>query len=174
MHDNFDRDARTGRRVALAGIVASALLATLNIVVGITTGSTSVFATGIEFAGDVLASTVVLLGMIVAVKPADENHPYGHGRIETLAAFIVGIILVAGGVWHLLELAPGRRRHAPATASACPETIDCKSHRGTARFGGGFCDKLFRTARNALILNGEMSEWSIEHAWKTNPARLTE
>ena len=106
MHDHFDQAAQTGRRVALAGIVASALLATLNIVVGIITRSTSVVATGIEFAGDVLASTVVLLGMIFAVKPADENHPYGHGRVETLAAFIVGIILAAGGLgicWNSLQ-----------------------------------------------------------------------
>lgn len=119
MHDNFDRDARTGRRVALAGIAASALLATLNIVVGITTGSTSVLATGIEFAGDVLASTVVLLGMIVAVKPADENHPYGHGRIETLAAFIVGVILLVGGVgicWNSLQ-AVGDTHPPPSSAA---------------------------------------------------------
>src|SRR5215472_4780796 len=34
---------------------------------------------------------------------------------------------------------------------------------------GGFCATLFRTARNSLILNGEMSEWSIEHAWKLIP-----
>ena len=119
MHDTFDGDARTGRRVALAGIAASALLATLNIVVGIATGSTSVVATGVEFAGDVLASTVVLLGMIVAVKPADENHPYGHGRIETLAAFIVGIILVAGGVgicWNSLQ-AVGDTHPPPSSAA---------------------------------------------------------
>jgi cation diffusion facilitator family transporter len=119
MHDNFDRDARTGRRVARAGIAVSALLATLNIVVGIGTGSTSVVATGVEFAGDVLASTVVLIGMIVAVKPADENHPYGHGRIETLAAFIVGIILVAGGVgicWNSLQ-AVGETHPPPSSAA---------------------------------------------------------
>jgi cation diffusion facilitator family transporter len=98
MQPLVDPDARTGRRVALAGLVASALLATLNILVGILTESTSVLATGIEFAGDVLASTVVLLGMIIAVKPADQNHPYGHGRIETLAAFALGMILAIGGV----------------------------------------------------------------------------
>ena len=119
MHDNFDRDARIGRRVALAGIAVSALLATLNIVVGIATGSTSVVATGVEFAGDVLASTVVLIGMSVAVKPADENHPYGHGRIETLAAFIVGIILVAGGAgicWNSLQ-AVGETHPPPSLAA---------------------------------------------------------
>ena len=106
MHDPFDHAAQTGRRVALAGIAASALLATLNIIVGIITRSTSVLAIGVEFAGDVLASTVVLIGMILAVKPADDNHPYGHGRIETLAAFVVGVILVTGGVgicWNSLQ-----------------------------------------------------------------------
>ena len=109
----------TGRRVALAGIAASALLATLNIVVGILTKSTSVVATGVEFAGDVLASTVVHIGMIVAVRPADANHPYGHGRIETLAAFLVGVILVTGGIgicWNSLR-AVGET-HAPPSPAA--------------------------------------------------------
>jgi len=119
MHAAIDEAARTGRRVAIAGIAASALLATLNIVVGLMARSTSVVATGFEFAGDVLASTVVLIGMIVAVKPADENHPYGHGRIETLAAFLVGVILAAGGIgicWNSLH-AVGEN-HAPPPAAA--------------------------------------------------------
>src|SRR5688500_15710110 len=88
---------RLGRRVAMVGIVASGVLATLNIVVGLATQSTSVFAAGVEFAGDVLASTVVLLGMILARRPPDDEHPYGHGRVETLAGFVVGLMLVAGG-----------------------------------------------------------------------------
>ena len=54
-------------------------------------------AAGLEFTGDVLASTVVLFGMLVASKPPDANHPYGHGRSETLAGFVVGVILVLGG-----------------------------------------------------------------------------
>jgi divalent metal cation (Fe/Co/Zn/Cd) transporter len=39
-----------------------------------------------------------LLGLIIAVKPADTDHPYGHGRVEILAAFLVGVILLGGGV----------------------------------------------------------------------------
>jgi cation diffusion facilitator family transporter len=99
-------DTRVGRRVAIAGIAASALLATLNVAVGLHARSTSVVATGLEFAGDVLASTIVLLGLSVAARPADRDHPYGHGRVETLAAFVVGLILMAGGAgisWHSLQ-----------------------------------------------------------------------
>jgi cation diffusion facilitator family transporter len=99
-------EARTGQRVALAGIVASMCLAAMNIAVGLMTQSTSVFATGVEFAGDVLASIVVLFGLIAATRPPDDDHPYGHGRIETLAAFVVGLVLSIGGVgicWNSLQ-----------------------------------------------------------------------
>lgn len=91
-------DVRTGQRLAIAGIAASAGLAALNLGVGALTGSTSVFATGLEFAGDVLASSVVAFGIAAAGRPADDEHPYGHGRLETLAAFVVGLSLAAGGV----------------------------------------------------------------------------
>jgi cation diffusion facilitator family transporter len=114
-----DEAFRTGRRVAIAGLAASALLATLNIVVGLMARSTAVVALGFEFAGDVLASAIVLLGMILATKPADENHPYGHGRIETLAALGVGALLLAGGVgicWNSLRSVG--EPHAPPMPAA--------------------------------------------------------
>ncbi|MFZ9993098.1 MAG: cation transporter, partial [Steroidobacteraceae bacterium] len=61
---------------------------------------------GIEFAGDVFASSLVLIGIILAAKPADEEHPYGHGRVETLSAFVLGLILMAAGAlvsWNSLS-----------------------------------------------------------------------
>ena len=89
---------RTARRIAAAGIVASAVLAASNIIVGLLAHSTSVVAAGFEFVGDVLASSIVLIGMRVAARPADDDHPYGHGRFETLSAFVVGVILAVGGI----------------------------------------------------------------------------
>lgn len=111
--------ANTGRRVALLGIGASAGLAVMNLVVGTMTRSTSVVATGIEFAGDVLASSIIVFGMSVAARPADHNHPYGHGRMETLAALAVGLVLSAGGagiVWQSLQGIG--EHHAPPTPAA--------------------------------------------------------
>ena len=95
---SLETDMLFGRKVAIASIAASSILATANIVVGMLAGSTSVVASGVEFVGDVIASTAVLLGMILGSRPADENHPYGHGRIEILAGLTVGIILASGGV----------------------------------------------------------------------------
>jgi cation diffusion facilitator family transporter len=87
-----------GKRVALTSILVSALLAVGKIVVGSLAGSTSVVADGVESAGDVMASSFVALGFIVAARPADENHPYGHGRYETVTGLLVGIILFVGGM----------------------------------------------------------------------------
>lgn len=75
----------------------SASLAALSVAVGLWSRSTAVVAIGFEFAGDVLASAVVLVGLFVASRPPDANHPYGHGRIETVAGLLVGLILVTGG-----------------------------------------------------------------------------
>ncbi len=106
MTSRLDPASKTALRVSLVGACASVVLATLNITVGVLVASTSVFATGVEFAGDVLASAVVFFGIMAATRPADEDHPYGHGRFETLAAFVVGLILAAGGIgicWNSLQ-----------------------------------------------------------------------
>jgi cation diffusion facilitator family transporter len=87
-----------GQRVAVTGIAVSGALAVLKIVVGSMAGSTSVVADGFESASDVFASGVVWFGLWWASKPADKDHPYGHGRVETLAGLVVGIGLVAAGV----------------------------------------------------------------------------
>ena len=99
-------DFLLARRVARISIAVSCGLAAANVAVGLTAGSASVFATGVEFLGDVVATTFVLIGMTLAARPADENHPYGHGRIEILAGLALGAILAAGGVgicWRSLQ-----------------------------------------------------------------------
>ena len=110
---------KLGRRVTLLSILASIMLAAGNVFVGLLAGSTSVVAAGLEFSGDVLASTFVFVGMLVASKPADGDHPYGHGRFETLAGLVVGIILAAGGVgicWSSLQKIS--EVHSPPSAYA--------------------------------------------------------
>lgn len=74
------------------------MLAAGNLTGGWLAGSTSVVAIGLEFVGDVISSTVVLMGLLIGAKPADSNHPYGHGRLETLTGLVVGFILAAGGI----------------------------------------------------------------------------
>jgi cation diffusion facilitator family transporter len=88
---------QTGQRVAVIGIVVSAALAVAKIIVGLAGHSTAVVADGCESAGDVVSSGFVLLGLTLAAKPADADHPYGHGRIETLTGLLIGLVLAAAG-----------------------------------------------------------------------------
>jgi len=88
---------RIGRQVAVTSMIVSALLAAMKITVGMLASSAAVISDGIESASDVLSSGIVLLGLALASKPADEDHPYGHGRFETLAGLAVGLMLGATG-----------------------------------------------------------------------------
>jgi cation diffusion facilitator family transporter len=91
-----------------------------------------VLAAGVEFAGDVLAAGLVYVGMAVATRPADRNHPYGHGRVETLAALAVGVVLVVSGAaiaWHSLQAVSAH--HPPPAASAIFVLIVAVAVRGT-------------------------------------------
>ncbi len=76
----------------------SGLLAILKIGVGWMANSAAVMADGFESAADVFTSGLVLIGMTIAARPADENHPYGHGRVEILTGLLLGFVLFGAGM----------------------------------------------------------------------------
>lgn len=88
---------QTGQRVAIAGMAVSGALAVVKILAGWIGNSSAVIADGFESAADVFASGFVLLGLTLASMPADENHPYGHGRAETLTGLVIGLVLSVAG-----------------------------------------------------------------------------
>lgn len=107
-----DNEERIGRRIALVSVSVGVVLAVVKIWVGLSAGSASVVSDGLEAAGDVLSSGIVYAGLWLASKPPDYEHPYGHGRYETLAGLAVGAILFLGGAaifWHGF-----RHLHQPA------------------------------------------------------------
>ena len=129
------------RRVAMVGIVANVFLSVGNMTVGLLEHSTSVFAAGAEFGADVVAAALVYMGLKVASKPADHNHPYGHGRAETLTGLLVGIILVLAGIgicWHSLRNY-GLQHPPPSVSAVWPllTAMMVKSVLMTAKFRTG-------------------------------------
>jgi cation diffusion facilitator family transporter len=130
-----------GRHIAILSVAASATLALANIASGLIAGSTAVVAAGLEFAGDVLTSLIVFLGMVIASRPPDANHPYGHGRFEILAGLLVGLILVLGGCgigFRALEKV-GEVHAPPMRAAAYPliAAILVKAVLATVKFRTG-------------------------------------
>ena len=80
------------------GILCNALLCTAKIAAGLLTGAVSIVADGINNLSDGGSCVVSLLGFKMAGKPADDKHPFGHGRIEYVAGLIVSFIIVLMGV----------------------------------------------------------------------------
>ncbi|HEY1082040.1 MAG TPA: cation diffusion facilitator family transporter [Prosthecobacter sp.] len=79
-------------------MAVNAALAVVKVTAGILGHSYALIADGIESVSDIFVSLMVLVGLKVAEKPADENHPYGHGRAEQLAGLFSALsLLVAGG-----------------------------------------------------------------------------
>lgn len=93
-------DAAPGyQRTAVASVAAAVVLVALKLGTGIATGSLGLVSAGIESSGDVLAALLTLLAVRLGVRPADEDHPFGHRRAENLAALGEAAILAGGGVF---------------------------------------------------------------------------
>lgn len=92
-----------GIRSSLLGVVINLALALVKCVAGIVGHSFALVADGIESLSDVVSSSVVALGLWFAIKPPDEDHPYGHGKAEPIAAVIVSLALIAAGISIAIE-----------------------------------------------------------------------
>lgn len=101
--DSMGSDEATARRISAFSLAASAALATVKIGVGLSAGSTAVVSDGVESASDCLTSGLVLLGLWIAAKPSDSDHPYGHGRFEILTGLTIGVLLAVVGTGICLQ-----------------------------------------------------------------------
>lgn len=91
-------DPLTGRktRAAALSILSNALLIALKLVAGVVTGSIAIITEAIHSSVDLIASIVAFVSVRKAGEPADEDHPYGHDKIENLAAVIEGLLILVG------------------------------------------------------------------------------
>ena len=113
-----------GVKVILIGAVANLMLATLKIAGGILGHSTAMIADGIHSFSDLLTDGVVLFTYKIGQLPADENHPYGHGRAETIGATLVGAVIIVAGLglayqaWGIIATDAFRTPGWPAAGAA--------------------------------------------------------
>lgn len=100
--DHHDARYKESRKVTIIGSVVDLLLGVSKIIVGYIGGSQALIADGVHSLSDLATDGVVLLAMKHGSREADEEHPYGHGRIETLATIALGVALIgvaAGIAW---------------------------------------------------------------------------
>jgi cation diffusion facilitator family transporter len=86
------------QRVALTSVVAAAALVTIKLAVGLLSNSLGVLAEAIHSATDLAAALLTFFAVRVAVRPADRDHPYGHGKAEHLSVLGESVILIAASL----------------------------------------------------------------------------
>ena len=86
-------------RVTFIGLGVNVLLATTKLLAGIFGRSHALIADAVESMADVFSSIIVWRGVVLAEEPPDEEHPYGHGKAEPLAAAVVSTMLLLAAGW---------------------------------------------------------------------------
>lgn len=92
-----------GLRATFTGLALNTVLAGIKLAAGIVGHSHALTADAVESLGDVFGSVVVWRGLVVASEPADEDHPYGHGKAEPIAAAIISFILLLAAAWIAIQ-----------------------------------------------------------------------
>jgi len=95
MKTSMSATEASGRNITLIGALVNAVLIGFKLFAGIFGKSNALIADGVHSISDLFTDVVVLIGIWRGRRPADEKHPFGHGRIETLFTAIVGLSLVA-------------------------------------------------------------------------------
>jgi len=120
-HKDTSRTAQIVR-VSFCGIGVNILLAGFKAVIGFAANSIAVLLDAVNNLSDVLSSVITVIGTKLAGKPADREHPFGHGRVEYITASVIAILVMAAGLMSLREsilklITPEAPAHNPVTAA---------------------------------------------------------
>lgn len=86
-------DYKRGEKITLLCLMGNIFLSIFKFITGILGNSKAMVADALHSISDVVATIAVYIGIKIAKKPIDQDHPYGHGKVEPLASFFVGIVL---------------------------------------------------------------------------------
>ena len=90
-------------RVSVVTIIVNLILSIYKLIIGIIANSSAMISDSIHSASDVFSTFIVMIGIHLASKEADKEHPYGHERMECIAAIILATILFVIGIFIGLE-----------------------------------------------------------------------
>jgi cation diffusion facilitator family transporter len=97
MEHTLRERSRQGSALVLYGVVTNATLAVIKVLGGVWGHSNALLADGLESSLDVVSSVLIWGALLYAGKPPDAEHPYGHGKLESLAAVVGAIFLLGAG-----------------------------------------------------------------------------
>lgn len=113
-------DYKAGERITLLCIIGNIVLCLFKLGAGFFGKSQAMVADAFHSASDIIATTVVLVSIKIAKKPFDEEHPYGHGKVEPLGAAFVGLSLIFAAFIILKDIVTSIAGHTFTTPTLLP------------------------------------------------------
>jgi len=90
-------------RVAMLSVASNSFLVLFKVIVGITIGSVSIISEAIHSGVDLLAAIIAMFSVKTSSVPADEQHPFGHGKIENISGFVEALLIFVAAFWIIFE-----------------------------------------------------------------------
>jgi cation diffusion facilitator family transporter len=90
-------------RAALVSVASNTSLVILKLVIGIFSGSVSIMSEAIHSANDLVAALIAFFSVRISDRPADSEHPFGHGKAESISGVIEAALIVFAAVWIMVE-----------------------------------------------------------------------
>ena len=94
---------RRKERVAMLSVASNSFLVLFKIIVGILIGSVSIISEAIHSGMDLLAAIIAMFSVKTSTVPADDRHPFGHGKIENISGFVEALLIFIGAFWIVFE-----------------------------------------------------------------------
>jgi cation diffusion facilitator family transporter len=90
-------------RVALLSVVSNSFLVVFKVIIGLLIGSVSIISEAIHSGMDLLASFIALFSVKTSQNPADDGHPFGHGKVESISGLVEAVLIFIAAFWIILE-----------------------------------------------------------------------
>ena len=100
---NFLKQENKKIKVALLSIISNSALIILKIIAGILSGSVSIISEAIHSGMDLVASIIAFFSVKISAKPADQDHPYGHGKVENVSGVVEGLLIFIAALVIIVE-----------------------------------------------------------------------
>lgn len=145
-HYSDQQRQRISKKVTVVGAIINLGLGLIKIAFGLVGHSTALVADGIHSLADLVCDALVWIAAHFSHQEADHNHPYGHRRFETIATFILGVILVFVGLGISFDAIANIFHHQhqrPDSYTAWVALISVLLNEGLFRYQMGYAKKLF-------------------------------
>lgn len=115
MEEGLDQRRGVIVRTSIVGIIANVLLATFKAVIGVAVRSTAMVSDALNNLSDVFSSAITIVGIKIASRPADKEHPFGHGQAEYIGSVLVAVIILFTGIESFADGLQAIISHTPAS-----------------------------------------------------------